>query len=948
MTKPLSTLPIIVFLFCLATNCFASIFHFSKYEFEKYKISQLDTLPVSLCGGDCAIDIYVGQSNAGRTFNNYISARDSFLSNLGSYTGNWDCVTTAATGATAISLHIPGGQLFAANDSILRAAMDSKLASGCSVVYPTIHWWQGESDTTPAGALAYPGNFSQIYAYYTSLFGTNFRMFLYEINSDLVTYDDDINAFFAGFASQNSNVTFVNMPSNVTYNNPPLNNHPSTSVLQDLLEDHFNNKLSGDCGTPWTGYPAVVTINIRSDIWDDLDGDGRKDFSEPPVSGVTVRLLDINNAIVSTAVSNGSGLVQFNDVPQSTALIMQYILPNNYAITQRGIGPNFLIDSDINPNNGRSDFFITGNTTTVISHIDCGLLSPATVEARVWDDLDGDGRQDNGEPDMENVTVNLLDVSNQVISSVVTGIDGLAIFSGLEANNIYKTEIIKPSSLHVFASRNVGLNEQVDSDINRATGISDFISPTKGSELITHIDAGLWSPGEIQSFVWNDTDGDSRQDAFEPGLPNIDVELYDLSNTFLTVKQTDSNGLVTFSSLESDKSYRLKYLAPPGFVFATKDNGSDLIDSDASTSSGLSPLIRLTQSNQIVSHSDAGLYPPNSSIETYVWDDLDGDGRQDVNEPPLENMTVELQTTTGSVLDSKSTDLNGLANFAGLSSNTTYRLHYSIPQDYRLTTFMTSSRQLDSDANRTSGTTGPINLREGTNIIDDVDAGFWSPGYMEVYVWYDENLDGIQNSNESPFENVYVELRNANNSVISTAVSDPNGLVMFNDVPADRNLRLFVEEPSGYRPTISNASTNDSRDSDVGVATGLSPIIKPLMGNQQYFNWDAGFRLNPTMLQIHPEEEGQVYLFSDSNEVVLNIAPNPATDIIRFDYRGLNSGAILRMLTMDGQVVFEVDLSEDTDYHEESIQQYGLSSGIYIIRLSDSNQSTSQLVVISQ
>ena len=937
----------VLLLLCYSQICFSSS-SLKVEEYVTYKTVRPDTVPVALCGGDCAIDIYVGQSNAGRTFNNYVSARDTFLANLGSYTGNWDCVTSAATGATAISLHLPGGQLFAANDSILRAAMDGKLASGCSTVYPTIHWWQGESDTTPAGALAYPGNFNQIYTYYTSLFGANFRMFIYEVNNDLVPYDDDINNFFISFASQNNNVTFVAMPSNVTYNNPPLNNHPSTSVLQDLLDNHFSNKLAGDCGTPWTGYPATATVNVRSDIWDDLDGDGRQDISEPPVAGVTVRLLDINNAIVATSVSDANGLVLFNDVPQSATLSMKYILPTNYAFTQKGIGPNFQIDSDINPHNGKSDYFATGNTTSVISNIDCGLLSPSAVETRVWDDLDGDGRQDNGEPNLANITVNLLNVSNQVISSVTTGTDGLAIFTDLVANNIYKTEIIKPSILYVFALKNVGLNEQVDSDINRSTGISDFIIPTKGAEILDHIDAGIWSPGEIETYVWDDLDGDSRQDAIEQGISNITVELYDLSNNLLATMLSDTNGLATFSSLQADQSYRLKYVTPPGYVFATKDNGSDLIDSDASATTGLSPIIRLTQGNQVVSNVDAGLYPPNSIIETYVWDDQDGDGRQDVNEPPLENMVVELQSTIGTVLESKSTDIAGIASFTGLSSNTTYRLRYSLPQDYRVTTFKTSSRHLDSDANRISGTTGPIVLESGTNVIDDIDAGFWTPGYMEAYVWYDDNLDGIQNNNENPFENVYVELRNANNSLISSTFSDANGLAIFYDVPADRNLRLYVEEPIGYKPTTINAGTNDSKDSDIGIATGISPLIKPIKGNQQYLNWDAGFKLDPSMLQIGQEENGQVYLLTDAQDIVLNIAPNPVTDIISFDYSGLRSEAALRMFTIEGQLVYEVSLAEGSYQHTESLLDYQLNSGIYIVRLSDKHQSTSQLLVISR
>ena len=940
-------------LYCLIQFTFlfinSSIASSSDYYAHYGNIEKPDTVPINLCGDGCSLDIYVGQSNAGRTFNVYDQARDIFLSNLGSYTGNWDCYTSAATGATSINLHIPGGQLFAANDSILRSALDTKLAAGCITVYPTIHWWQGESDLSSNGIVTYPDKFNQMYAYYSSLFGTNFRMFIYEVNDDLVTYDDDLNNFFANFASQNSNVTFVNMPANVTYNNPPLNNHPSQSVLLQLLENHFNNKLNGDCGTPWTGYPATTIVNVRSKIWDDLDGDGKQDLIEPPIAGVPVHLLDLNNNVVATTISDTSGLAIFNDVPQLTSLSMKYILPSNYNLTQKNIGPNFLIDSDVNPHNAQSDFFTTSDVTSTILDIDCGMLSPSVVETRVWDDLDGDGRQDAGEPNLENVTVNLLDVSNQVLATTTTDVDGLAVFNNLIGNTIYKTEIIKPSNSYVFATKNIGLNEAIDSDINRVTGISDFIIPTRGSELIMDIDAGLWSPGAIESYVWDDVDGDSRQDVNEVGLANITVELYDLSNNLLDTKPSDASGIVTFAALKADASYRLNYLLPSGYTLATKDNGSDLIDSDVSVSTGLSPIIRITGGNQVITNFDAGLYPPNSIIESYVWDDLDGDGRQDVNEPALENMLVELVSTTGTVVDTKVSDNSGSVSFSGLSSNVTYRLRFLLPQDYSFTTFKTSSKNLDSDANRTTGMTGRIHLLNGMNQIDDIDAGFWTPGYMESYLWIDVNEDGIQNSNETGMENVLVELRNAsNNSLIDSSISDADGLVSFSNVPANRNLRLYVEEPIGYKPTILNSGTNDFIDSDIGVATGLTSVIKPLMGNQQYLSWDAGFRLDPSFSQIPINTQSlQVPLNKEFVELEFSFWPNPAKEMLRFDLGFQNGAGQLSMHTMNGMKIFEVDILEKATYHIEYLDKYNLSSGVYLLKYHNYNQATSQLVILN-
>ena len=178
-------------------------------------------------------------------------SKNPSLKTLGSF-------VNAATGGTAIDLHLPGGELYEVNDAKIRAALEAKLAAGCTTVYPVLHWWQGESDATRQSAPTYSAKFKKIYAYYTSIFGDNFTMNIYEINSVLNNYEKIINAFFADFASQNSHVTFIKMPENVTYNNPPLNNHPSNAVLWQLLRNHFENRSAGVFGVPWTGYPIAA------------------------------------------------------------------------------------------------------------------------------------------------------------------------------------------------------------------------------------------------------------------------------------------------------------------------------------------------------------------------------------------------------------------------------------------------------------------------------------------------------------------------------------------------------------------------------------------------------------------------------------------------------------------------------------------------------------------
>ena len=134
------------------------------------------------------------------------------------------------------------------------------MAAGCSGIYPVLHWWQGESDANSTGVVDYPSKFNKMYAYYSSIFGANFKMVIYEINSRPYKFDKTINDFFVDFASRAPNVEFVKMPSNTTYDNPPLNNHPSKAVIHQLLKDYFFIQTKVDYGQPWTGFPSDIVF----------------------------------------------------------------------------------------------------------------------------------------------------------------------------------------------------------------------------------------------------------------------------------------------------------------------------------------------------------------------------------------------------------------------------------------------------------------------------------------------------------------------------------------------------------------------------------------------------------------------------------------------------------------------------------------------------------------
>jgi hypothetical protein len=128
---------------------------------------------------------------------------------------------------------------------------------------------------------------------------------------------------------------------------------------------------------------------------------------------------------------------------------------------------------------------------------------------------------------------------------------------------------------------------------------------------VADADLGLQVIEEVSTIgdlVWKDLDGDGLQDAGEPGIGGVAVELHRQGdNTPLATKTTDSSGLYSFDNLAFGQYY-LKFVKPPGYAFSPKDQGSDNSeDSDADGASGQTDTIILTPGQSDMTH-DAGLY----------------------------------------------------------------------------------------------------------------------------------------------------------------------------------------------------------------------------------------------------------------------------------------------------------------------------------------------------
>ena len=132
--------------------------------------------------------------------------------------------------------------------------------------------------------------------------------------------------------------------------------------------------------------------------------------------------------------------------------------------------------------------------------IDPRPQADAQVGNFVWTDLNFNGLQDGGEPGRDGITVKLYRDTNgngipepggadgAAVATTVTAGGGLYLFSGLAAGN-YFVEFIRPSG-QLLTLRNVGVNDTIDSDPDRPTGLTE-VFPLAAGQTDLRWDAGF-------------------------------------------------------------------------------------------------------------------------------------------------------------------------------------------------------------------------------------------------------------------------------------------------------------------------------------------------------------------------------------------------------------------------------------------------------------------------
>ena len=516
------------------------------------------------------------------------------------------------------------------------------------------------------------------------------------------------------------------------------------------------------------------------------------------------------NATLGTAVTDSSGYYLFSNGTGTTTASAIYavsgltantaysisvdttqaaIATPGYTVTTANIASNPSLgaderDSDASMTGSNAVISLTTGAPGQNNHsYDIGFSTPAPTYClgnRVWNDTNDNGIVDNGEAGRDGVVMSLYSSAGSLLTTTTTANGGYYEFCGLAAGDFY---------------------------------------------------VAFTTPGGTTSSSANGT--------FEPA-PSAETNATDNDDNGTANGATIRSATVTLGGSAEPTGEP----ATPGSSSTTPDNRSNLT-------------------------VDFGLVPvaaPTYCLGNRVWNDANDNGIVDNGETGIDAVSVSLYTSTGTLVNTLQTANGGYYEFCGLAAGN-YYVSITTPNGYTSSsangTFepapSAETNATDNDDNGTatgatirssdvtlggsaeptgepatpgSSSTTPdnqSNLTVDFGLVPTVTPGLAALG---DYVWNDANKNGIQDTGEAGVDGVTVELLDANGNSFSSPVrqvTSGGGAYLFTNLaPGDYRVRFTL--PVGATFTVANSGTDDLKNSDADVATGLSPVYNLIAG----------------------------------------------------------------------------------------------------------------------
>ena len=436
---------------------------------------------------------------------------------------------------------------------------------------------------------------------------------------------------------------------------------------------------------------GAASAAVGDRVWIDANRNGVQDEGEENLAGVNVTVTPPagSDEQARTATTDADGKWRIDELTPGVEYTVSFELPDGYKATDALVGEDRGVDS----NGLRST--VTLKPGEYNETYDLGVFQPASVGDFVWEDTNGNGIQDDGEPAVPNTIVRVTGPNGET-HTTATDKDGKWSVDGLTPGVEYTVKFTVPEGYSVTKT------EQGEDRGKDSNPLSSAVSLKPGENNTTY-DLGLIKPASVGDRVWVDENADGIQDENEKnGVPNakVTVTAPEGVDEQPRTTTTDDKGNWRIDGLTPGVEYTVTFELPEG-VSATKS----LVGDDRGVDSNeLSTKITL-ESGQHDPTIDLGVVP--ASIGDRVWLDEGGeedeekvgraDGIQNDGEGGIADVVVRVSRPGEEVRETK-TGAGGTWKIEGLTPGVDdYRVEFDAPDGYRVSPTKAGDAAVDSN-----------------------------------------------------------------------------------------------------------------------------------------------------------------------------------------------------------------------------------------------------------
>lgn len=419
---------------------------------------------------------------------------------------------------------------------------------------------------------------------------------------------------------------------------------PCVSIRTTLVNGDIQITVLSSNGDPWNiGIPETPTPmptttpfptgSISGMKFNDTNFNTLND-NEPGINGWKITLSN-QSGIIATQTTNGNGNYSFMGLS-----------PDNYTVAEV-IQPGWL---QVWPGSHIYTINLAGEN---ITGKDFGNFLMGKISGTKFDDINGNGIKDPGEPGLPNWTINL--VLGNVSNSTITDGNGDYNFSGLLVGTYIISESLQPGW------------------IQTAPAISSTGSETHIVKILTSgvnatgKDFGNFKLGEIKGKKFDDINGNGIKDPEDLNISGWQINIVGtdtLTNTQVNqTLTTGPNGNYHIFNL-TPGTYTITEVMQPGYIQTAPG---------ISTSGTINYTVTIENSSTVISDKDFGNFKLGE-VHGTKFEDLNVNGIKDQGEAGLQGWQININgidTITNTLVNKTiTTDINGDYNFTGLTNGT--------------------------------------------------------------------------------------------------------------------------------------------------------------------------------------------------------------------------------------------------------------------------------------